>query len=262
MLAAAAKGVDMKLIYMPFPHTKYGNKVVVSVAEDSIRLEHRLPELVQELDENGVPYGEPVNLVGYVPNIDSTILFTDLEAMAASPDNAHTVWLYACLNGSKDPQWINKFKDTLQTKEGFRKYWDGQPMLVLAQYFIPPFGLEPSLVLTGPQEQELITISGDTFDGVWETNSVAMAEAFPLIDLKQLSATEIQVSVKDGNGVTIPCSGEMRLETTAGALSNLRPVVQDGTAVVVLSGVTTGTAFKIKAGFKYYTGVEELALVA
>jgi hypothetical protein len=133
-------------------------------------------------------------------------------------------------------------------------------MLVLAQLWIPPLALEPSLVLMCSPQAGQTEVMGFEFDQEWESNSVAMALVFPSFRLVDEGGDprRIRITAVNDQGMVLPASGQVLLSTTAGALSNSRPNLEQGQALVTLFGADPGALAKIKLGFKWFSGVEEL----
>jgi hypothetical protein len=147
----------MITIRMPYPwkspaslnNAQSTNKVRIELIDGDFYIEHLLPAYEMALDESGRVIDESAQptLSGHQSAFVHTLRQADFQQLAQDPGNAYTVWLFALRQGQSEPVWINKFAQTALSKEGFRQYWNQQPMLVLAQLWIPPLGLEPSLVL-------------------------------------------------------------------------------------------------------------------
>lgn len=263
----------MKTIRMPYPlqspasttNAHRTNLIHIQKEESDFLIEHLTPAYEQALDESGrvIDESSAPMPVGHQSAFAHTVRASDLQKMAQDPGNAYTVWLFALRQGQSEPVWINKFSQTALTKEGFRVYWNQQPMLVLAQLWIPPLGLEPSLVLMCSPVDGLTEIQGFAFDGQWDTNPVAMAMAFPLFRLIDEGGEprRIRIEAVNDDAQVMAASGQVMLSTTAGVLSNTRPVLEQGIAHVTLFGADPGVFAKIKLGFKWYSGVEELELL-
>lgn len=260
----------MKTIRMPYPwkspaslnNAQSTNKVRIELIDGDFYIEHLLPAYEMALDESGRVIDESAQptLSGYQSAFVHTLRQADFQQLAQDPGNAYTVWLFALRQGQSEPVWINKFAQTALSKEGFRHYWNQQPMLVLAQLWIPPLGLEPSLVLMCSPQQGLTEVKGFEFDHEWANNTVAMALAFPLFRLVDEGGDprRIRITAVKDQGTVLPASGQVLLSTTAGALSNSRPNLEQGQALVTLFGADLGSLAKIKLGFKWFSGVEEL----
>ncbi len=260
----------MKTIRMPYPlqspaspnNAQSTNKVRIERIDGDFYIEHLLPAYEMALDESGRVIDESAQpiLAGHQSAFVHTLRQADLQQLAQDPGNAYTVWLFALRQGQSEPVWINKFAQTALSKDGFREYWNQQPMLVLAQLWIPPLGLEPSLVLMCSPESGQTEVTGFAFDHEWESNSIAMAMAFPLFRLADEGGDprRIRIMAVNDQGEAIPASGQVLLSTTAGALSNSRPSLEQGQALVTLFGADPGALAKIKLGFKWFSGVEEL----
>lgn len=265
----------MKIINMPYPVNNgswaqvsgpLANKILVQKTASGFVHKTLVPMLDKPRGEDGIVIDESAPAV-YARDDEyliAQISTSELNDMASIKSNAYTVWLLAVKDGETSPVWVNKFAETYISKHGFRVFWNNQKMLVLAQFWIPPFGLEPSLVFMTSPDATNTQIEGFTFDGLWETNSVAMAEAFPMIRLSRSESdpAKIGIEVIDGDGSRLAVNGQIFLESSAGALSNTRPILSDGFAEVSLIGADAGAEVKVKAGFKWYTGVEELEFVA
>ncbi len=260
----------MKTIRMPYPwqspaspnNAQSTNKVRIELIDGDFYIEHLLPAYEMALDESGRVIDEAAQptLSGYQSAFVHALRQVELQKLAQDPGNAYTVWLFALRQEEKEPVWINKFAQTALSKEGFRQYWNLHPMLVLAQFWIPPLGLEPSLVLMCSPQDGRTEVNGFEFDAEWPSNSVAMTMAFPIFRLADDGGEprRIRVSVVDDKGQVMPVSGQVLLSTTAGALSNSRPQLEQGLALVTLFGADPGALGKIKLGFKWYSGVQEL----
>ena len=260
----------MKTIRMPYPlespasttNAHRTNKIRIEQIDGDFYIEHLLPVYEMALDESGRVIDESAqpSLAGHQSAFVHTLRQADMQQLAQDPGNAYTVWLFALREGHTEPVWINKFAQTAISKEGFRQYWNQQPMLVLAQLWIPPLGLEPSLVLMCSPHADQTEVTGFEFEHAWETNSVAMVMAFPLFRMADEGGDprRIRITAINDQGVAIPASGQVLLSTTAGALSNSRPVLEQGQALVTLFGADPGALAKIKLGFKWFSGVEEL----
>jgi hypothetical protein len=269
LLRLLMESLSMKTIRMPYPlkspasttNAQSTNKVRIERIDGDFYIEHLLPAYEMALDASGRVIDETAQprLAGYQSAFIHCLKQSDLEAMAQDPGNAYTVWLFAVRSGAVEPLWINKFAQTALSKDGFREYWNQQPMLVLAQLWIPPLGLEPSLVLMCSPQSDQTEVTGFDFDHAWETNSVAMVMAFPLFRLADEGGDprRIRIMAVNDQGVVIPASGQVLLSTTAGALSNSRPSLEQGQALVTLFGADPGALAKIKLGFKWFSGVEE-----
>jgi hypothetical protein len=87
-----------------------------------------------------------------------------------------------------------------------------------------------------------------------------MALAFPSFRLVDEGGDprRIRISAVNDQGMVLTASGQVLLSTTAGALSNSRPNLEQGQALVTLFGADPGALAKIKLGFKWFSGVEEL----
>jgi hypothetical protein len=246
----------MKTIRMSYPlqspasttNAHRNNLIRIQRVEGDFLIEHLTPAFEQALDESGrvIDESSAPMLVGHQSAFVHAVTVSDLQNLAQDPGNAYTVWLFALRQGENEPVWINKFAQTALSKEGFRQYWNQQPMLVLAQLWIPPLGLEPSLVLMCSPQAGQTEVTGFEFDHEWESNSVAMAPR------------RIRISAVNDQGMVLPASGQVLLSTTAGALSNSRPNLDQGQALVTLFGADPGALAKIKLGFKWFSGVEEL----
>lgn len=260
----------MKTIRMPYPlqspasttNAHRTNRIRIQKVDDDFLIEHLTPAFEQALDESGRVIDEtsaPM-LVGHQSAFVHAVTASDLQIMLQDPGNAYTVWLFALRQGQSEPVWINKFAQTALSKEGFRQYWNQQPMLVLAQLWIPPLGLEPSLVLMCSPQAGQTEVTGFEFDQEWESNSIAMALAFPSFRLVDEGGDprRIRITAVNDQGVVLPASGQVLLSTTAGALSNSRPSLEQGQAFVTLFGADPEALAKIKLGFKWFSGVEEL----
>ena len=260
----------MKTIRMPYPlqspasttNAHRTNFIRIQKVEGDFLIEHLTPAFEQALDESGrvIDESSAPMLVGHQSAFVHAVTVSDLQNLAQDPGNAYTVWLFALRQGENEPVWINKFAQTALSKEGFRQYWNQQPMLVLAQLWIPPLGLEPSLVLMCSPQAGQTEVMGFEFDHEWESNSVAMALAFPSFRLVDEGGDprRIRISAVNDQGMVLPASGQVLLSTTAGALSNSRPNLDQGQALVTLFGADPGALAKIKLGFKWFSGVEEL----
>lgn len=260
----------MKTIRMPYPlqspaspnNAQSTNKVRIELIDGDFYIEHLLPAYELALDESGRVIDESAQptLSGHQSAFIHALRQAGIQQLTGDPGNAYTVWLFALRQGQSEPVWINKFAQTALSKEGFRQYWNQQPMLVLAQLWIPPLGLEPSLVLMCSPHAGQTEVIGFEFDGEWESNSVAMALAFPSFRLvgEGGDPRRIRITAVNDQGVVLPASGQVLLSTTAGALSNSRPTLEQGQALVTLFGADLGALAKIKLGFKWFSGVEEL----
>lgn len=260
----------MKTIRMPYPwqspastnNAQSNNKIRIELIDGDFYIEHLLPAYELALDESGRVIDESAQptLSGHQSAFVHALRQADIQQLAGDPGNAYTVWLFALRQGQSEPVWINKFAQTALSKEGFREYWNQQPMLVLAQLWIPPLALEPSLVLMCSPQAGQTEVMGFEFDQEWESNSVAMALAFPSFRLVDEGGDprRIRITAVNDQGVVLPASGQVLLSTTAGALSNSRPNLEQGQAFVTLFGADPEALAKIKLGFKWFSGVEEL----
>jgi len=263
----------MKTFRMPYPlhrsnsatNADVKNKVRIQKVAQDFSIEHLMPVYELPMDESGrvIDASAAPVLLRHQSAFTHMLNQSELVALAQDPGNAHTVWLFALRSGEDDPVWINKFAQTAVSKESFRQYWDQHPMLVLAQLWVPPLGLAPTLVLMCSPVEGQTEIDGFEFDGQWDANVMGMNKAFPLFRLVDEGGElrRIRVEALDAHGQVLAATGQVLLSTTAGALSNSRPVLEQGAARVSLFGADTGAMVKIKLGFKWYSGVEQLEIL-
>jgi len=116
-----------------------------------------------------------------------------------------------------------------------------------------------------PKWFELVGATGTKMPNNHCGHSAVRADNLPSVHFDNASISgdtnevlELPFTVKNANGTTANIDAEVYFETTGGFLPVTRKVAEgNGTAFISLRDVPRGERFKVKAGFKNFSGISE-----
>lgn len=188
------------------------------------------------------------------------ITITNTEVVALVSDQSETAYtLWACWRKQyEENSWINIYQRTFATKISRSEFVKENLAQPFAFVIVPPKGGEPVLVL------ELFEY-GAFPEGCVETEfaqsdfSNIINSFMPAITLSQSEQADGYVKITATSSYAID-GAELRWETTAGSLDAERTKFVGNTTFTLVKLPISNVPFKVKCGFKYYSGVAEIAL--
>lgn len=238
-------------------------KVVYSVVA---RMGHAIKVVV---NQNGFIVSQTMkNLDGTdMYTYDTQVLYADIKARADFADHS----CYNVFEGSSGV--FNMFTNSKSAKLSGQDFALFNGATNSAVCLIIPFKNSPvedwvlsiNVQKDEPEWFELVGATGTEMLINHCGHSAGRADNLPLVHFDNASISgdtnevlELPFTVKNADGTTANIDAEVYFETTGGFLPVTRKVVKgNGTAFISLRDVPKGERFKVKAGFKNFSGISE-----
>lgn len=230
----------------------------ISLVNKKLVIKELIPQEVS--DEDGKIIS--VNGSSYYLVSESTI---DLE-MAANVSNDHSV-----LMQERQGLLVNVFANTVATKQTMQEFSVQAKNHAVAQLF-QPFGEEgiDGIVLGIPVGLHgQILFEGDKIDldeTVFISFEQAVSALMPSLKIDSVvrdgDLVKATVALTDSKGTVVNKNATAYIESTVGSVLTPRVSISNGVgqARIFVGGLEAGTVGKLKAGFKHYTGKEEVLI--
>jgi hypothetical protein len=186
-------------------------------------------------------------------------VFLDFAALKQSPSfSDHTLWVL----GEKNKVWLPLFAITSITKETLAEYTklNGNVIACLFVRLANDSLADCSLSIVISEDSTLDT-GGETVTPA-ESNASIYAKAFPNLEIGEPVVEgdifTFPLTLLNADGQPLVANATAYCEVTSGVLLTNRVEIVNGTGniKVNVSGLG-GTSTKVKAGFKFYSGIDE-----
>jgi len=195
----------------------------------------------------------------------------DLITLQSDPQWGDVASWHVCASPKKSLYLDNLHAETFASKATSGTYANSYRTLPVAVIFVPWSNSsidDVSVLVNNAADSPLILGSGLTeqaFSGppvTWRSNQMPTVELSGPSSVLADGSAQFTVTVKRGGVVAEECASEVCLETTGGYLPLQRVRCQGGVATFKLhaSHMTAGDAFKIKVGFRNYSGMASKTL--
>lgn len=188
------------------------------------------------------------------------LLQSDIDAIIGDKGNGYTTWAATGENYQGELTWENMTAQTANEKIGVTTEFNRRGTRAKAILLVPPKPMVPALMFMAEKQEYFDDLHlSDVFHQTTDTFNVFRDDLFPTVKLTKTEQSDSTLLITATASVNLTGS-ELYWETTAGTLDRARSVFNGKVATVLLEKPKSQETYKVKCGFKYFSGISQIEL--